>query len=139
MRLGFFYSERWFFLILFFNVVFLFIYLFIYLLIFNWFLIGFYDLFWFIFLSSYCDLINKGHDIWLVYNYYYFQFYFSILDFSRFFCFFFNLSFYIWLILIGFHNLFRFAFYRVIMISNKCCNIWLVFDFTDVYFFNNII
>jgi hypothetical protein len=134
-----FFIMSWIFLILIFNVVFLFIYLF-YFLIFSWLLIGFYDLFRFIFLCSYCDLINKGHDIWLVHNYYYFQFYSLMLGFSSFFVFLFLISFFhIWLILIGFHDLFWFIFYRVNMVTNKCCNIWLIFDFTNVYFLNHII
>jgi hypothetical protein len=25
------------------------------------------------------------------------------------------------------------------MVTNKCCNIWLIFDFTNIYFLNHII
>jgi hypothetical protein len=36
---------------------------------------------------------------------------------------------------IGLHNLFLFAFYKVITVSSKYHNIWLVLDFVSVYFF----
>lgn len=33
-----------------------------------------------------------------------------------------------------FDDFVRFAFYKVIMVSNKCSNIWLVLDFASIYF-----
>jgi len=52
-----------------------------------------------------------------------------------FFYFFFIFTFNILLILNWFYNLFRFIFYKFIIVSNKLPSIWLLFNFVSVYFF----